>query len=209
MFSFFKRFMNAISSRDTGVDSVEKEIEGFSAYFEIPLAPLESTFDCFPAVTDMRRFGLDAYRVLFMPSASSLLKLRSLIADSGFDIALGRISNFDILRHKNGETVFVGEYSEFGGAVFVLLTNSVHFLKLIHALKLTPAAPWIVFPDVDPEGLGRMEGELGYWWENHWLQFWETLSKEEQDKYLEQNSAPADWIEFFNFYAELNHPAQR
>lgn len=209
MLSFFKRVMNAISSRDTGVESVEKEIAGFSAYFEIPLTPLESAPDRFPAVTDMRKFGLEAYRLLFMPSHSSLLKLRSLIIDFGFDTPLGQISNFNILRRKSGETLFVGEYAEFRGVVLVLLTNSVHFLKLVQALELEPKAPWIVFPDVDAEGLGRMEGELGYWWENHWLQFWGTLNKEEQDNYLEQNNAPADWIEFFNFYAELNRPAQR
>ena len=206
MFSIFRKIVSALSSKGESVGCVESEMQGFSKYFQasLSLADLRVSYG-FPIVTDMTKYGLDVCRAIFMPDDPSTDRLYALIGRHRFDICLGRVSSFDILRNSVGETLFVGRYAESRGRVFVLITDSGNFLEHLCESRMSPVPPWIVFPEVDPGELGRMEGEMGCWWENHWLPFWTTLNDEERRGYLEQKEAPTGWVEFFKSYVELNH----
>lgn len=72
---------------------------------------------------------------------------------------------------------------------------------------LTPPAPWQSFPQLDPSGLGSLQGDFEQYWHFCWWPFWSRLSKPRQQVYLLRNAAPAAWVEYLACIETHGQPA--
>jgi hypothetical protein len=140
--------------------------------------------------------GVYAYRSDFMlADASSLVAcIRSHFPTVSNDV-------FQEGPHQsgNGESIHFAVRPEFRGASVEMLTNSVNLLRAIDALHVTPPPPWKVFPHLDPETMGSMQGDVDYWWWLYWGPFWNNASPPEREQYLQVHKASQSWIEYFEF----------
>lgn len=100
---------------------------------------------------------------------------------------------------SNGESLNLAIYSEFKGTTVALLTNSVDSLRAIDALRLTPLPPWIVFPHIDPDTLGSLQGDVDFWFWQYWGPFWDAASQSERAEYMDLHKPSTGWIEYFEF----------
>jgi len=87
---------------------------------------------------------------------------------------------------------------EFGGAVVVMVTNSIELIEKIDALQLEPPPPWIAFPDADPSAMGSLQGSMEYWWDWLFSPFWNAQDAKERESYLERYLANEDWVDFLS-----------
>lgn len=61
---------------------------------------------------------------------------------------------------------------------------------------LSPPAPWVSFPELDPQGLGSLQGDFEHYWRYCWWPFWLRLGKARQQAYLLRHNAPRGWAEY-------------
>jgi hypothetical protein len=56
--------------------------------------------------------------------------------------------------------------------------------------------PWVKFPGFPPgDGFWRHSGEI--WFKEVWEPYWEALSSEGRERYLEQWAVPKVWRDFY------------
>lgn len=92
-------------------------------------------------------------------------------------------SKYIVMISKN-EAIALNIYSDFEGEVVRLITNSECIINGVWKLNVAPPPPWISFPEIDPDGLGSMQGNLSFWWDWMWLPFWNSMDKTERENYL-------------------------
>jgi hypothetical protein len=61
---------------------------------------------------------------------------------------------------------------------------------------LVPLAPWETFPDVDASGLGSLQGNLEHWWQYCWWPYWQSLTGEQRNEWLQDPANPEVWREY-------------
>jgi hypothetical protein len=61
--------------------------------------------------------------------------------------------------------------------------------------------PWVVFPFIEPEGLGGHlnQGVAEPWFEQCWGPFWNGLSDEQKREYLDHWNATPEWRDAIGF----------
>lgn len=163
-----------------------------------PAAALDETheFQVYPPKILLKDQGVFAYRLEFATFKADASRVLGALA-SQFecpDQALfqeGRVQN-------GGKSVHFSIRQEFGGAVIVLVTNSIELIKKIDALDIEPPPPWVAFPDIDPSILGSLQGAMEYWWDWLFSPFWSGLSANERMDYLTRHSADEDWADFLS-----------
>lgn len=141
--------------------------------------------------------GIYAYRVQLMTSVEDGKLVLGVIAD------YFKIDRFDVFQEGNarndrGESIHFSIRQEFNGAVTELICNDIQFLRSLDKLAIHPPPPWVVFPEIDPEALGSLQGSIDYWWTWYWEPFWATASDEEKTRYLVENDARAEWLRCLN-----------
>ncbi|TCK38977.1 hypothetical protein B0G84_4303 [Paraburkholderia sp. BL8N3] len=85
--------------------------------------------------------------------------------------------------------------NSFGGVVVSLLSNDVDVFWKLRDARLNPPPPWIAFPDIDPDSLGSLQGDIEYWWASFWTPFWDVLDSAQKDKFLHDHDATFAWRE--------------
>jgi hypothetical protein len=140
-----------------------------------------------------------AYRLEFMvASADAALVVDALRSE--FD--LENVEVFQEGQARRDKTaVHFSIRAEFGGAVVVILTNSMALLAKIDELNLEPRPPWKVFPEVDPSTLGSLQGSMEYWWDWFFLPFWSAADAPARSRYLQKHPADNEWREFLETHA--------
>lgn len=98
------------------------------------------------------------------------------------------------------ESIHFSISPEFNGYSFQIVTNSLVFLEQLDLLKIEPPPPWIVFPEIDPDTLGSLQGSIDYWWYVYWTPFWQKLSTQEKQEYYNINNASPEWIECIDIH---------
>jgi len=155
--------------------------------------------DHFPRKELLTGKGLYAYRSVFLIPEQDAIRVKNALSNE-FDVS-GDATYFQFdATNEKGLTVHVGIRREFNGAVVELLTNSVTLLAALDGLKLHSLAPPLVFPDIDPTGLGSLQGNIEFWWFFYFLPFWTSLNEDDRASLL-NNYGPA-WSEFILAHAE-------
>ncbi|HFZ0996213.1 TPA: hypothetical protein ACIJRG_004646 [Escherichia coli] len=88
----------------------------------------------------------------------------------------------------------------FKGNLIDLVTNSSFFVETIKSAGIKEPVPWDVFPELEPDTFGSLQGELEFWWESIWSPFWHSLSPDERNDFLVKNNATPKWREFIEFH---------
>lgn len=143
--------------------------------------------------------GVFAYRLEFTVASVDATRVVDAIK-SEFDLPSAEA--FQEGHARRGENaIHFSIRPEFGGAVVVILTNSIVLLAKIDALKSEPPPPWKVFPDVDPSTLGSLQGSMEYWWDWLFLPFWIASDAQARTRYLKTHPPSEDWCEFLETHA--------
>lgn len=164
-------------------------------YPESALDPAQD-FARYPEKVFLGGKNIFAYRLEFTVSEADAERVVSAMG-SQFD--LPSHATFQECTAKNGShSIHLSSRPEFGGAVIVMVTNSVALLKEIDALDLTPPPPWVVFSDADPSTLGSLQGSMEYWWEWLFMPYWNSRDEAARQRYLAEHPTSAPWLEFLS-----------
>ncbi|OMQ18214.1 hypothetical protein [Serratia oryzae] len=153
----------------------------------------------YPCVISLVEDNTYAYRMFFCADKKFSQGIIDLINEE-FESNITFENTSDTLLFLKNEAIVLNVYNDFEGEVVRIITNSEIFVRKLWELKITPPPPWISFPEIDPDGLGSMQGNLSFWWDWMWLPFWNSMDTSEKKYYLIAHSAPLNWIEYFDFY---------
>lgn len=153
----------------------------------------------FPPKVFLGDKGVHAYRTEFMVGLADAARVARAIS-SEFESVSDRA--FQEGSANNGsKAVHFSLRPEFGGAVATIVTNSGALLGRIDGLGLHPPPPWIVFPEIDPEAAGSLQGSTAYWWDWFFMPYWLAATTEERLRYLDEYKASPEWREFVALHA--------
>lgn len=168
------------------------------AYPHSALNPAQD-FANYPAKVFLGTKNIFAYRLDFMVSEPDAARVVHAV---GTEFALPSPATFQEGHIKKGSlSLHFSSRPEFGGAVIVIVTNSIPLLNEIDALDLAPPPPWIVFPDADPSALGSLQGAMEYWFDWHFFPFWNSADTAARSHYLAKHGASKAWLEFVALHA--------
>ncbi|MFB2650942.1 hypothetical protein [Shewanella mangrovisoli] len=150
----------------------------------------------YPIVTPAMQPDLAAYQIHCLLSNQDKQRLDALLSNTGFEPEASYGVVFSgVLHHAQGPShVFLHQYADFTGFCVLLISNDILLLQQLIAFKATPPAPWESFPEVDPDTLGSLQGNIEFWCDTFWRPYWLSLSKAERSQY------PANWHEFSEFH---------
>ncbi|TWI69243.1 hypothetical protein IP91_00309 [Pseudoduganella lurida] len=166
-----------------------------------PASALEAapSLAVFPPKLFLGDQDVHAYRTEFMVNLEDATRVATAIS-SEFDSVSDRA--FQEGSANNGsKAVHFSLRPEFGGAVATIVTNSGALLGKIDGLDLHPSPPWIVFPEIEPETVGSLQGSIEYWWDWFFLPYWLAATTQERLRYLDQYNASPQWREFVTLHA--------
>ncbi len=63
-------------------------------------------------------------------------------------------------------------------------------------LKIELPSPDEVFPHLDLDSYGSLQGELAFWWDVYWGPFWNSLAEDERKEYIEKNNLSPGAVSF-------------
>ncbi|MFV0596183.1 hypothetical protein [Shewanella sp.] len=168
------------------------------AIFSESLAPSLSlpSHQDYPIVAIATQPSLSAYQVHCLLNNQDKQRLDALLKGSGFELAVSYDAPLSgILHHPHRQTkVFLHQYADFAGICVLLLTNDAELLSQLVSFKAAPPAPWESFPDVDPDTLGSLQGNIEFWCDAFWRPYWLSLGETERGQY------PDNWCEFSEFH---------
>ncbi|MGL5395839.1 MAG: hypothetical protein ACRDBQ_11260 [Shewanella sp.] len=150
----------------------------------------------YPLVTPTAQTELSAYQLHCLLNDEDKQRLDTLLYRAGFEQIVGSDTPFNgVLHHTSQQTtVFLQQYADFAGSCVLLITNDINLLQQLIAFKAMPPAPWESFPDIDPDTLGSLQGNIGFWCDAFWRPYWLSLGETERLQY------PTNWREFSEFH---------
>ncbi len=174
-----------------------QELKEIAGHFPPQLPALREGY---PWVRSLASVGMGAYQMAFMPCAASRQRLHSLIERQGLTTEIARTARFVTLGNAEGEVLSWRENAEFDGHAVIMITHSAALVQAVRELPITPPAPWVVFPDFNPQGLGNMQGTLLGWWALYFQPFWDSLDVLQKQAFLDERKAPLAWREYLEFH---------
>lgn len=146
----------------------------------------------FPSTQYLEDIDIEALVTMFQIEREQIPVASKVIEGCGFvllspGIYVGNSSAHDMRK------VQLAMVNGFGGVVVSVLSNDMDVLWKLHDASLNPPPPWIAFPDMDPDSLGALQGDVEYWWAAFWNPFWGTLDSAEQVKFLHDRNATVEW----------------
>ncbi|MGL5669596.1 MAG: hypothetical protein ACRDD9_26110 [Shewanella sp.] len=178
--------------------NMDSKTADLQAIFSEALAPSLSlpNHQAYPIVTPAMRPDLAAYQIHCLLSNQDKQRLDALLIDTGFEPEASCDVVFSgVLHHVQGPShVFLHQYADFAGFCMLLISNDIALLQQLIAFKAAPPAPWESFPEVDPDTLGSLQGNIEFWCDTFWRPYWLSLSEAERSQY------PANWREFSEFH---------
>lgn len=174
-------------------------------FHEGELKPLD-TINKYPFPCSLEEKGIHAYQLLFFTNREGASKTFDLINELFKCDIDGANASYEFFLEGQVGKVYFYVSNKFGAKIICLITKSIELISGLQSLNITPDAPWVCFPDIDPDSLGARQGNFEYWWDNLWLPFWDSLDTSEKKNYLLTNNAPVGWVQYLNFYEEyLRH----
>ncbi|MEL4243013.1 hypothetical protein [Shewanella xiamenensis] len=149
----------------------------------------------YPLVTPTTETELSAYQLHCLLNEQDKQRLDTLLCQAGFEHVDSDAPFNGVLHHTHLQTtVFLQQYADFAGFCVLLITNDINLLQQLITFKAAPPAPWESFPDVDPDTLGSLQGNLEFWCDAFWRPYWLSLGETERLQY------PINWREFSEFH---------
>lgn len=191
LLDWLKRYLGPKANTDSQTADLQ-------AIFSKALAPSLSlpNHQAYPIVTPAMQPGLAAYQVHCLLNKQDKQRLDALLSNTGFEPEASCDVVFSgVLHHTQGPShVFLHQYADFAGICILLVSNDIALLQQLIAFKAAPPAPWESFPEVDPDTLGSLQGNIEFWCDTFWRPYWLSLSEAERSQY------PANWHEFSEFH---------
>lgn len=190
--------MNILKRIGAALGVAKPADEMAKAYPESALDPAQG-FSGHPAKAFLGGKGIYAYRMEFAVFEADGARVIQAIA-SEFELASQDTFQEGSTR-SGGKAVHFSLRPEFGGAVVVIVTNTIPLIEKIDALTLQPPPPWMAFPAVDPSTLGSLQGATEYWWDWLFMPFWSAADSAARARYLAKYPTTEDWLEFLALHA--------
>ncbi|VEF24289.1 Uncharacterised protein [Shewanella baltica] len=154
------------------------------------------TNQAYPQVTPIVQADIYAYQVHGLLTLEGKQTLDRLISNAGFAVLPEHAASFNgLITHPSQATSLqLHQYADFAGICVSLMSNDKALLEQLIAFKSTLPHPWESFPDVDPETLGSLQGNIDFWCNYFWRPYWLSLSVTERLQY------PVNWQEFSDFH---------
>lgn len=154
------------------------------------------TNQAYPLVTQIMQAGIYAYQVHCLLTLEGKQTLDTLIDNAGFAALPEHAASFNglIIHPTQATSLQLQQYADFAGICVSLITNDKALLEQLIAFKSTLPHPWESFPNVDPDTLGSLQGNIDFWCNYFWQPYWLSLSVAERLQY------PENWQEFSEFH---------
>ncbi|MGI2136148.1 hypothetical protein [Shewanella baltica] len=154
------------------------------------------TNQAYPLVTPIVQADIYAYQVHGLLTLEGKQILDRLISNAGFTALPEHAASFNgLITHRSRATSLqLNQYADFAGICVNLISNDKALLEQLIAFKSTLPHPWESFPDVDPDTLGSLQGNIDFWCNYFWRPYWLSLSVTERLQY------PVNWQEFSDFH---------
>ncbi|HDR9203859.1 TPA: hypothetical protein QDB48_005242 [Burkholderia vietnamiensis] len=154
-----------------------------AAFGDSSLLSRVGPFPEYPRVTYLGEAGLHAFVLAQHMEFPAFPRFLSIVSNGREDA--------DFLNFKKGaHTSFVSSDREFTGRNVYLLTNDVDLIDRLAEHQFSPTPPWIAYPELGPS-IAYNQGEQEYWLLTVWLPFWNGMSPEGRDLYIENRSSEA------------------
>lgn len=157
---------------------------------------LEIEGQSYPLFMSLEGKGLFAYFSRFMVKPENLSKIEKLVAQSFHkDILQDKESIYD-----HGKVLCYYRFDELNHLAIDIITNDNNFISNLMELKIEPPSPDAVFPHLDLDSYGSLQGELEFWWDTYWEPFWNSLTEETRNKYIKRNNLSAGAVSFLKHH---------
>ncbi|WP_300652613.1 hypothetical protein [Pseudomonas sp.] len=154
----------------------------------------------YPSVISLEAHGCGAYLLNAHVTAEAISLLEQRIAELGL---LDPMQNDNFQTYRQGPEAVSLQTEALGeGFSLLLVSNSTRLLQLLP--DLAPPPPWRAFPEVDASGLGSLQGSLEYWWQRYWWPYWQSLTQEQRNGWLQNPAHPEGWRDYVRLQDELN-----
>lgn len=188
--AWFTKCVNLIKSskQDVALPEVFNQIQ-----MPCITIPLQQTY---PLVMPMAQDDIYAYQIHCLLTLEGKQAIDTLINNAGFEALPEHSAPFNgLIKHSNQSScVFLNQYADFAGICLNLITNDQTLLEQLISFKSQLPDPWKSFPDIDPDTLGSLQGNLDFWCHYFWRPYWLSLSQKERLQY------PEPWREFSEFH---------
>ncbi|MCL1089825.1 hypothetical protein L2744_09430 [Shewanella profunda] len=188
--SWFKKCVNLIKSskQDAALPRVFSQMQ-------MPDITIPKQ-QAYPLVTPMVQGDIYAYQIHCLLTLKGKQAIDALITNAGFEALPEHTTHFDgLIKHSNQSTsLFLNQYADFAGVCMNLITNDQALLEQLISFKSALPHPWESFPDIAPDTLGSLQGNIDFWCHYFWHPYWLSLSQSERLQY------PESWREFSEFH---------
>ena len=175
---------------------VKKRNDIQSLYVENEYIYVEGLEKKYPLFISMIESDVYAYTSRFMIKDEDIDSIKELIKER-FE---GKLDHDKVCLKYLGQYLNYYFFTDIDKKVVDVITNNVSFIEAVHELKLTPPSPQTVFPDVNFETIGSLQGQMEYWWNVYWAPFWDVLDNTEKMAYIDSENLSADVIEFLQLH---------
>lgn len=150
----------------------------------------------YPPVLPMAKANIFGYQMHCLLTYEGKEALDRLLREAGFKILPALTEHFSgLIEHSTNETsLILNQYIDFSGVCINLVTNDNALIMALVNFKSTPPNPWESFPDIDPDTLGSLQGNIDFWCNYFWRPYWLSLSDTERLQY------PENWREFSDYH---------
>lgn len=157
----------------------------------------------YPCVLSLEVDGLGAYLLDVHLDTEHLTNIEQLIERLGFNRQQPTAKFHTFSRQCPApEAVSIQKQKLGQGTALLLISNSIELLQNLP--ELAPPKPWEVFPEVDADGLGSLQGSLEHWWNHYWWPYWLNLTPKQRASWLDDARHPEGWREYIRLQDELN-----
>lgn len=146
----------------------------------------------YPPVQNLAEAGINAFFAQFQTRESDAAPVVQ-AATRGYEPAGGAV--YSKVAGGAQFHIHLSRAPRFAGVVVSLVSDDAGVFHRIAEHTFSPPPPWVVFPHLDPLGLGPLQGDVAYWWHRFWSPYWNSLTPTERDAYLTSNNASADWAD--------------
>lgn len=202
-FAFLRRKRSAEQVLREGRDSELQELVPIYPALDLALPAQDRHY---PIAISLKADGLGAYLLDVHLGSGRLTQIEQLIKRLGFCQKLQTVSFETFSREgKTGKSEAVSIQKEplGNGTTLLLISNSIELLQNLP--DLAPPLPWDVFPEVDADGLGALQGSLERWWNHYWWPYWMSLTPQQHEHWLGNASHRHGWCEYIRLQADLNN----
>lgn len=162
-------------------------------FMEVFAKPVEDICFDYPRIQPLKNIGLNAFLATQNIEPSLFSGYMELIKSGRTKLTNNHYEN-------DGKHSFVAYYDEFNGRNVRLLTNDIALINSLAITKLNPPPPWTAWHELGPH-IFNLQGDAQYWYENIWDTYWESLTLEQQDDFLDKHKPKfspdewGDWVE--------------